>query len=361
MAKKVLVVGASGVVGQSVLRHFSTLPDWQCIGASRRKPFDVGDAEHVAIDLRDAEATQRQLAQCKGITHLVFAAVHEKPGLIASWSDPEQMQINLAMLRHVVEALEVGEHELQHITVFQGGKAYGVHINPQVPVPAKESWPRHPHANFYWLQEDYLRERQPQRRWHWTVLRPRIVFGDAWASNMNIVPALAVYAALLKASGEPLHFPGGPPRIYQATDSDLIGRACAWAATSQSSHEQIFNLTNGDEFVWHNVWPTIARAFDMEPGEHRPCSLEQSLPAKEGLWQQIVHRHGLKAPARLADFVGQGFAYADFQLNHGKQAPLPASIASTIKIRQAGFADCIDTEAMLVKWIDRFRQLSWAL
>ena len=46
-------------------------------------------------------------------------------------------------------------------------------------------------------------------------------------------------------------------------------------------------------------------------------------------------------------------------INCGKAGPLPASIVSTIRIRQAGFADCIDTEDMLRKWIDRFERLRW--
>lgn len=355
----VLVVGASGVVGQAVLRHFASLEGWRAIGASRRPPFDAGGAEHIALDLTDREACARTLGGLSGITHLVFAAVYEKPGLIQGWTDREQMRINLEMLQNVVEPLEGDGHALRHVTVFQGGKAYGIHIDPHIAVPAKESWPRHPHENFYWLQEDYLRERQPRSNWHWTVFRPRLVFGDALGSNMNPVPALAVYAALRKEAGLPLAFPGGPPRIYQATDSDLIGRACAWAAGSDRSHDEIFNLANGDEFVWHNVWPVIADAFGMEIGEPEPASLAQTLPPREAEWAALVDRHGLQSPRSLAAFVGQGFTYADFQFNFGKTGPMPASIVSTIKIRQAGFADCVDTEAMLRKWIRRYQDLRW--
>lgn len=355
----VAVVGASGVVGQAVLRHFARLPGWRAIGLSRRPPFDVGPAEHVPIDLTDRAACKRVIGALRGITHLVYAAVYEKPGLIAGWTDHEQMQVNLAMLRNVIEPLERGDHALRHVTAFQGGKAYGIHIDPNVPVPARERWPRHPHENFYWLQEDYLRERQPRSAWHWTVLRPRLVFGDGLGSNMNPMPALAVYATLRREAGLPLAFPGGAPRIYQATDADLIGRACEWAATSASSHDAIFNVANGDEFVWQNVWPTIADAFGMEVGDPEPASLAATMPALEPRWAELVDRYALGAPKSFAEFVGQGFTYADFQFNCGKAGPLPASIVSTIRIRQAGFADCIDTEDMLRKWIDRFERLRW--
>lgn len=355
----VVVAGASGVVGQAVLRHFSRLENWRAIGVSRNRPFDVGDALHVPLDITDREACARSLGALRGVTHLVYAAVYEKPGLIGGWTDREQMRVNLEMLRNVLEPLEGPNHALRHVTVFQGGKAYGIHLDPYIAIPARERWPRHPHENFYWLQEDYLRERQPRSCWHWTVLRPRLVFGDGLRSNMNPMPALAVYASLRKEAGLPLSFPGGAPRIYQATDADLIGRACEWAACSDRSHNEIFNVANGDEFVWQNVWPVIADAFGMEVGEPEPASLALTMPPREAEWAALVAKYGLKAPASFAEFVGQGFTYADFQFNWGKDGPLPASIVSTIKIRRAGFVDCIDTEDMLRKWIGRFQALGW--
>ena len=36
--KKVLVAGASGLVGFAAIKHFSQLPDWNAVGVSRRIP-----------------------------------------------------------------------------------------------------------------------------------------------------------------------------------------------------------------------------------------------------------------------------------------------------------------------------------
>lgn len=356
----VLVVGASGVVGQAVLRHFAGLEGWSAVAVSRRPPVNVpASVVHVAIDLTDRAACEAAFGAMHHITHVVYAAVYEKPGLVGGWVDQEQMQTNLHMLRNVVEPLETAARGLRHITILQGGKAYGIHLDPHIKVPARERWPRHPHDNFYWLQEDFLRERQPGSGWHWTVLRPRLVFGDGLGSNMNPLPAIGVYAALRRAQGLPLAFPGGPPRVYQAIDAALIGQACAWAATSPASRNEIFNLANGDEFVWHHVWPVIADAFGMEVGEAEPELLAQTLPPRESEWAEIVRHHGLRSPANFKDFVGQGFAYVDFQFATGQTAPLPPSLVSTIKIRQAGFHACIDTEDMLRNWIRRYQELGW--
>jgi hypothetical protein len=49
--------------------------------------------------------------------------------------------------------------------------------------------------------------------------------------------------------------------------------------------------------------------------------------------------------------LGESHHYADFCFGvHARQAPPPV-IVSTIKLRQAGFADCIDTERMFRDWI----------
>ena len=53
--------------------------------------------------------------------------------------------------------LERGSAGLRHIAVLQGTKAYGVHQGPSK-TPAKESDPRYLPPNFYYAQEDFLRE-----------------------------------------------------------------------------------------------------------------------------------------------------------------------------------------------------------
>ena len=60
---------------------------------------------------------------------------------------------------------------LEHVTLLQGTKAYGGHVGPMV-VPGRERAPRHPHENFYWRQEDLLRDMAGGDAFRWTILRP---------------------------------------------------------------------------------------------------------------------------------------------------------------------------------------------
>jgi hypothetical protein len=82
---KVLVAGVSGVVGYAAAQQFAADPAWDVIGVSRRRPERLGRVHHVALDLGDADACRRAAAAWGDMTHLVYAALYEKPGLIPGW------------------------------------------------------------------------------------------------------------------------------------------------------------------------------------------------------------------------------------------------------------------------------------
>ena len=124
---------------------------------------------------------------------------------------------------------------------------------------------------------------------------------------------------------------------------------------SPSAKDQTFNITNGDVMVWENVWPAIAAALGHEPAFGAPVRLSEFLPAHAEVWDRIVARHNLR-PIPMADLVGQSHHYADFLFGWGREGPFPPALVSTIKLRQAGFGDCIDTEVMFHKWFARLAE-----
>ena len=352
--RKVLVAGASGVVGYAAVKHFASLPGWDVVGVARRPPTDVPGADMLSVDLAEAGQSASVLAELADVTHVVYAALHEKPGLVPGWFERDQMERNLTMLRNLIEPLEASQR-LEHVSLLQGTKAYGAHVGP-IELPGRESRPRHPHENFYWLQEDYLRERQRGASWDFTILRPQVVFGEAMGSNMNAIPALGVYAALQRWAGRPLDYPGGAPFVAEAVDADLLARALHWAATTPGCRGETFNITNGDVFTMRNVWPAIADALGMEVGDDVPMALSVEMPKRQDTWAEVVRQFDLAAPVDLGRFVGQSFIYADLLLGHGFDKPPPPTLVSTIKARQAGFGDCIDTEDMFRRLIGRLQE-----
>jgi len=349
----VLIVGASGVIGAAAVEHFAALPDWRVIGLSRREPEVAAgvDYRHLAVDLTDAAACAAAAKGLGDVTHVVYAALFEKPGLMPGWFEADQMQTNLAMMDNLLTPLLKRATGLAHVSVLQGTKAYGAHVHP-LAVPARESGARDPHDNFYWLQEDYIRAAQAGKDWSFTIWRPQIVYGGATGVAMNLIPVIGAYAAVCRELGLPFACPGEHGTIIEAVDTDLIAAALAWAAQAPAARGETFNITNGDVMVWKNVWPAIADALGLAPAFGTPVSLSAFLPAHADVWDRIVEKHNLRRIA-MKDLVGESHHYADLLFGWGATNTPDSFLVSTIKLRQAGFGDCIDTEAMFRKWFAR--------
>jgi nucleoside-diphosphate-sugar epimerase len=349
--KTVLVAGATGLVGYAVLKHFVGLPDTRVVAMSRRPPPGI-DVRHIALDLTDAAACQEAAEDLQDVTHVVYAALFELPGLVEGWRNDRQIETNDRMLRNLLDPLMQVAPGLRHVTLLQGTKAYGVHVRPLI-VPAREGRSEmREQPNFYWAQEDYLRGIRAGRDWCFTVLRPVLVVGEAIGGAMNLIPALGAHAAVMRERGPILPYPGGAERVSQAVDADLLARAIAWAGEAFAARDETFNVTNGDVFSWPNIWPAIAEAVGMRPGADEPFLL-QSLGRAD--WDRVRQRFGLVSPA-LVDFVGLSLEYADYQMRYGHTEPGPPAIVSTIKIQQAGFHEVMDTEVMFRKWFRVFQQ-----
>ncbi|MCW2540478.1 MAG: NAD-dependent epimerase [Frankiales bacterium] len=351
--RTVVVAGSTGVVGRAAALKLAA-DGYRVIGLARR-PQPIPGVQTVAADLSQPADCVRAMNEVGGgVSQLVYAALYEKDNLVQGWSEQDHVDRNVAMFANLLDAVLASGDSLEHVVVLQGTKAYTGWM-PQLPVPARERWPWRDSVNFYRPQQELLQQRQAGQSWTATYLRPQAVFGEAIGSNMNITPALGVYAALLRQAGEPLHFPGGAARVSQAVDAELLARAIAWSFDSPAARDETFNVTNGEAFSLKYCWPAIAAAFGMDVGEDRPLRVADDLPAREADWEQLVKRFELQVPATMLDFVGRSLQYLDLYSGVGVEGPVPPILVSTIKIRQAGFADCVDTEEMFSRQISRLR------
>jgi nucleoside-diphosphate-sugar epimerase len=341
MSNKVLVVGASGLIGAAAVEAFLNAI-WDVVGVSRRKPeLPSGRRiEFVSADLRDEKSVGNALARVSGVTHMVYAAISEKAeDLVGGWSNAEQIATNNAMLRNTVEALIATKASLKHVLILQGTKAYGGHVRP-MPIPARESDSRFEHANFFLDQEDYVRDAGARYGFAYTALRPQLVTGKI-PGALNVLPAIGVYAAIRRWKGEPFSFPGGPSFVWEAADADLLGKVMVWAAKAPEAANQVFNVTNGDVFEWRNVWPAMAAMLGIDVGPDEPMSIAAYIRDNADVWTEIVNKYDLKS-RDLRAFVGQGDQHADFSFAYGAPAA-PVVFVSTVKLRKAGFKAAVDT------------------
>ncbi len=357
---RVLVLGATGGVGQAATERFLADEAFDVVAISRRRPevSERAGYRHSAVDLRDATAVDVAVKDAGPVTHVVYAALFETDDLIAGWVDPVQIDTNRLMFANVLEALRAAGTPVRHISILQGTKAYGYHLG-RMRIPGKESQPRVDHGNFYWAQEDLLVGAARSMGAAYTIFRPQFIFSGALGAAMNLIPAIGAYASLCREIGRPFSFPGGAPYVAEAVDARLLANALHWAATHPTAADQTFNITNGDVFEWRDLWPSFAEAFDVETGPDERLSLAQWLPSQEAVWRRIAERQGLRHLS-LRSILGLSHQYADDAFAYTPDgSPLPSRsrpvLLSTVKLRQAGFTECIDTAQMFRFWFARLQ------
>jgi nucleoside-diphosphate-sugar epimerase len=167
---------------------------------------------------------------------------------------------------------------------------------------------------------------------------------------MSLAPAIAVYAAISKELGQPLHFPGKPGAygsIYQVTASEHFANAALWAANEPRCGREAFNITNGDYFRWKNLWPKLAAAFDMPAGDVRTTSLTEDMADKSPLWRKMTEKHGLR-PYAWDQLVAWPFADYVFGCDWDV-------MSDVTKSRRFGLNDVVDSEEMFVRLMQQFR------
>lgn len=355
--RHLLVVGASGVIGAGAVEHFARA-GWRVTALSRRRPI-VGDDcvfDHRSVDLSDAAACDAAVAAMPPVTHLVYAAVSEAPGLVTGWRDEALIEANGRMFANILDPLAAAG-ALERVCLLQGTKAYGAHRHA-VEVPCREDRPRDDHPNFYWLHEDHARRCAAEAGFGFTIFRPQVLMGAAPGAAMNPAAAIGAYAALTRELGRPFACPGDPYALMEVVDTGLMAEAFDWAMATDAARDQIFNLTNGDVFVIAHAWPHLAATLGLATGGEAPASLAAFFaePDTQAAWARLVERHGLRIPD-LAALLGESHHYLDLLVGARIAEKSVPVLLSTIKIRQAGFGACRDSLASLVHWLGRMTEL----
>ncbi len=361
---KVVVTGALGVIGRAVVERLAARDGVQVVGLARRAP-DAGlvdslrgarrPVEWLRCDLQDAAATRAALAPHRDATHLVYAALYEKPELIRGWLAPDHVDVNGAMLANTFAALDGAP--LAHVAMLQGTKAYGAHAGLPMRVPARERDAKRNHANFYFVQQDELEARAAKHGFAWTIFRPQVVLGNAIGSAMNPVAALGAYAAILRELGQPLRYPGHPHMLTECIDARIIAAAIEWSWREPRANREAINLTNGDVVVWRTFFERLASEFgmqvDLSPPAPGAVPIGDAMPKHAATWRRLAERESLHV-ADLDALIGLSWQYADILWASPAPPPVP-TLVSTIKARQLGFGDCIDSEECIVQHLDAMR------
>jgi nucleoside-diphosphate-sugar epimerase len=336
-----LVTGPYGIVGLNVVEQLEAAGGWAITTLGRRARPPVELVGYLPADLADPVATATAVTSAGAVTHLFFAAFRYDPDPYA------EIQINVSMLTSVLDGLRAAGAPLQRVLIYQGSKAYGA-LMGSMTTPAKERHPRVPGPLFYFDQEDLLHRRGADDGFTTTVLRPDYVVGIGLGRYANLLSVVAVYASVCRALDLPLRYPGGEAgyrRLFQMTDAALLGRASVWAALEPTEDNQVYNVTNGDLIRWSNVWSRIADYFGLSTADPLEVDLPLFMRDKAALWGQLAARHDLRVSF-------------DDLLDWRHALVMRQSVevhSSTVKIRQAGFSECLDSEDRLFELFDEMQ------
>ena len=222
-------------------------------------------------------------------------------------------------------------------------------------IPGLEREPRHAHEKLYWLQQDYLNNYCEETNRKMTIWRPQIIFGHALNAPMNMLNAIGIYAAILKARGQPLVYPGGPAAVTGAVDADLLAQAIQFTSIIHLLMEKL-SISQMVMFFVGRIFGRNSQTFLICKARRSPQRLSDWIYDCEAEWQNIIEANSLR-PYSIRELAGDSFFYADALFNaHSDTAP-PPSLLSTIKLRQTGFNKCIDTLDMFKKWFNKLRLL----
>lgn len=343
-SKHALVLGGSGLLGRNLVRLLCQTSNWKATSLSRRPLTTNLPVNHIRADLLDPVQLRGCSGEFAGLTHVFFCSRAVAEGYAIG------VDSNLEMLGNLLDVLLPAAPALEHVQLVHGLKWYGSHVGP-IKLPAKESDPPHADSSFYQKQQDHLIKRQIGQRWTWSSVRPHFICGVATDSPSNLVGVLGTFAAILRELGDDLWFPGSEEAfgsITNVVDLDLLTRSMFSMATSPNCANNSFNVANGDCFRWCDIWPRIARQYDMKSGGARPVDLRLFMADKEAVWKSLVRKHGLRATPF--------HTMADWSFAHNNVFGLKWDIfASTVKAHRFGFSEMVDSEEMFDRIFAEYR------
>ncbi|RGP78261.1 aldo-keto reductase family [Fusarium longipes] len=342
-----LVAGANGISGQHMLRVLAKHPDrWSKIYAlSRRPPQGLFDAPHiqsVALDFLSGTDNIRKTLKANSITkvdYVFFFAYKESSGSGELWGGQEQMvQENGQMLEDFIHAMD--GISIKRIILQTGAKNYGVHIGPTL-MPSREDDPRVLSLpNFYYRQEDILKELGPRYGFTYSVVRPSHTIGAVQGNTMNLA-------------------------IDTFSSARMNAYIEEWCALTPEAANEAFNAVNGDIPTWRRTFTDLASYWNIPLDEEQfnksapfPTYAESEHAAPDGsgrrgkfelrcslvewakqprvldAWERIAKREGLDP----AIFHSASWPFGDGVLSFQHQLVLDAS-----KVRSFGFFGYVES------------------
>lgn len=108
-----------------------------------------------------------------------------------------------------------------------------------------------------------------------------------------------------------------------------------------------FNVVNGDNPRWSDLWPQFASWFGLKVGLPSNIKLTEYMADKGELWNTIVRKHEL-LPTLLDELVSCPY------MEHHLKPEWDLSFSMS-KARRFGFPERIDSASMFIRQFENYR------
>ncbi|GAB1217438.1 hypothetical protein ATERTT37_006677 [Aspergillus terreus] len=359
--KTAFVTGANGITGYAIIDHLIRLPkdEWSKIIITSRRPIKTAlidpRVQFIALDFLDPvdEIITKMKPLCDEVTHAFFASyVHCDDFKLLR-------EKNVPLFRNFLDAVDRACPMLKRVCLQTGGKYYGVHLGP-VKVPLEEWFPRYEDGgyNFYFPQEDYLKELQALRKtWSYNIIRPNAIVGySPQANGMSELVTVCIYMLICRELNQAPIFPGNE-YFWNTIDDNSYAPSLAdltvYVMSEDRCKNEIFNHTNGDVFVWKHIWSDFAAFLGLEPNKAPEPEFEKArgqatmlanevdliewAKDKREVWERVVKKYGGSVSA--FDYGTWGF----FSWATGKSWLTISSVSKARKFGWKRFDNTTDT------------------
>jgi hypothetical protein len=134
-------------------------------------------------------------------------------------------------------------------------------------LPSEESDPRaYLEPNFYYDQEDYLKEFAAKYGISWNTTRPANISGAVPDAAMNLCFPLGVYAVVQRHLRQSLEFPSdfaAWTNIQMLSSAQMNCYLAEWAVLTEDTKNESFNATDDSLFTWEMFWPKLAAFYGI--------------------------------------------------------------------------------------------------
>ena len=280
-----IVTGANGISGFHTMRVLLSSPErWTKIYALSRRPppkemmallpaEQRSRVQHVAVDFLDSPekiAESMKSASLTSTDYIFFYSYLQPPPPkgAPAWSNAQELvDVNSALLRNFLGALDILSLTPKRFLLQTGAKNYGAHLGT-IRAPAIESDPRPSHIepNFYYPQEDMLFPWCKAHGTTWNVIRPAWILGAVNNAAMNALHPFAIYAAVCAERQTEMKFPStwhSWQHEFQHSTAMLTGYLSEWAVLEKKCENEAFNSVDGSPSPWTRLWPEIGRWFGV--------------------------------------------------------------------------------------------------